>query len=63
MTLNFEDHLVSLLRPLGVYDLRPGAINRGELAAYGGQLDGAMEELDHTAREMKIGRASCRERV
>ena len=33
MTLNFEDHLVSLLRPLGVYDLRPGAINRGELAA------------------------------
>lgn len=54
MTLNFEDHLVSLLRPLGVYDLRPGAINRGELAAYGGQLDGAMEELDHTAREMNL---------
>ena len=54
MTLNFEDHLVSLLRPLGVYDLRPGANNRGELAAYGGQLDGAMEELDHTAREMNL---------
>ena len=54
MTQNFEDHLVSLLRPLGVYDLRPGAINRGELAANGGQLDGAREELDHTAREMNL---------
>lgn len=58
MTLKFEDYLVSLLRPLGVYDLRPGTINRGELAAYGGALDGAMEELDHTAREMNLTTAS-----
>ena len=29
MTLRFEDYLASLLRPLGVYDLRPGTVNRG----------------------------------
>ena len=54
MTLRFEDYLVSLLQPLGVYDLRTGTINRGELAAYGAQLDGAESELDHTAREMNL---------
>ncbi|MDE6281279.1 MAG: YmfQ family protein [Oscillospiraceae bacterium] len=54
MTLRFEDYLVSLLRPLGVYDLRAGTINRGELAAYGARLDGAEAELDHTAREMNL---------
>lgn len=54
MTLRFEDYLVSLLRPLGVYDLRTGTINRGELAAYGARLDGAEAELDHTAREMNL---------
>lgn len=54
MTLRFEDYLVSLLRPLGVYNLRTGAINRGELAAYGAQLDEAGAELDHTAREMNL---------
>lgn len=54
MTARSEDHLVSLLRPLGVYDLRPGTINRGELAAYGAQLDGAGQGLDHTAREMNL---------
>lgn len=54
MTLGFEDYLASLLRPLGVYDLRTGTINRGELAAYGAQLDAAEAELDHTAREMNL---------
>lgn len=54
MTLKFEDYLVSLLQPLGVYDLRIGTINRGELAAYGAQLDGAEGELNHTAREMSL---------
>lgn len=54
MTPKFEDYLVSLLQPLGAYDLRPGAVNRGELAAYGAKLDGAAEELDHTAREMNL---------
>lgn len=57
MTLRFEDYLVSLLRPLGVYDLRTGAINRGELAAYGAQLDEAGAELEHTAREMNLATA------
>ena len=33
MTENNEQRLAELLRPLGVYDLRPGTINRGELAA------------------------------
>ncbi len=46
--------MAALLRPLGVYDLRPGTINRGELAAYGVRLDGAAGELDHTAREMNL---------
>ena len=54
MTIRFEDELVRLLRPLGVYDLRPGTINRGELAAYGAQLDHGEDELDHTAREMNL---------
>lgn len=54
MTLKFEDYLVSLLRPLGVYDLRTGTINRGELAAYGAGLDGAEVELEDTAREMNL---------
>ena len=54
MTLGYEEHLAALLRPLGVYDLRAGTINRGELAAYGRALDGAGEELDLTAREMSL---------
>ena len=57
MTPKFEDYLVSLLQPLGAYDLRPGAVNRGELAAYGAKLDGAAEKLDHTAREMNLATA------
>jgi len=54
MTLKYEDYLVNLLRPLGVYDLRTGTINRGELAAYGGELDGGARELEETAREMNL---------
>ena len=57
MALKFEDHLVSLLHPLGVYDLREGTINRGELAAYGLELDGMGAELDDTAREMNLATA------
>lgn len=52
--VRFEDCLVNLLRPLGVYDLRSGAINRGELAAYGAELDSAELELEDTAREMNL---------
>lgn len=57
MTLKFEDCLVNLLRPLGVYDLRAGTLNRGELAAYGAKLDSALGELDATAREMNLATA------
>ena len=52
--LKTEDYLVSLLRPLGVYDLREGAINREELAVYGLVLDGREAELSDTAREMNL---------
>lgn len=52
--LRYEDYLVSLLRPLGVYDLQRGTINRSELAAYGAQLDGVELELEDTAREMNL---------
>ena len=57
MTVRFEDCLVNLLRPLGVYDLRPGTINRGELAAYGAQLGLGEDGLDHTYREMSLATA------
>ena len=54
MKLSYEDYLVSLLQPLGAYDLGRGTINRGELAAYGGELDLVNQELDDTAREMNL---------
>ena len=43
--MGYGAYLKDLLRPLGVYDLREGTINRGELAAYGRALDGAGEEI------------------
>lgn len=48
---------MALLQPLGVYNLRQGAINRGELAAYGAQLDAMGAQLDRTAREMNLSTA------
>ncbi len=55
--MSYESYLAELLRPLGVYDLREGTVNRGELAAYGGALDGVGAELDGTAREMSLATA------
>ena len=55
--MTHEDYLAALLRPLGVYDLREGAVNRGELGAYGKRLDGAEQELADTAREMNLATA------
>lgn len=52
-----EDYLAALLRPLGVYDLRAGTVNRGELGAYGKELDGMGQELEATAREMNLATA------
>ena len=55
--LKTEEYLVSLLRPLGVYDLREGTVNRGELAACGLALDSREAELNGTAREMSLSTA------
>lgn len=52
-----EEYLTALLRPLGVYDLRVGAVNRGELGAYGKELDRMEQELEDTAREMSLATA------
>lgn len=52
--MKHEEYLVELLRPLGVYDLSRGTVNRGELAAYGLELDGVWGALDETAREMSL---------
>ena len=49
-----QDYLATLLRPLGVYDLREGTVNRGELEAYGVRLDHMAGELEDTAREMNL---------
>lgn len=55
--MSYEDYLAELLRPLGAYDLKEGAVNRGELAAYGARLDGAEAELEETEREMNLATA------
>lgn len=52
------EQLVELLRPLGVYDLREGTVNRGELDSYALPLDESLTELDDTGREMSLATAS-----
>lgn len=52
--MDHEQNLVDLLRPLGVYDLSAGAVNRGELAAYGALLDAGGAALADTEREMSL---------
>ena len=49
-----EQNLVELLRPLGVYDLRDGAVNRGELGVYGMGLDEGGTQLDVLFREAML---------
>ena len=55
--MKHEQHLVELLKPLGVYDLNYGTVNRGELAVYGAALDGGFDSLEETAREMMLATA------
>lgn len=55
--MNHIEFLVGLLRPLGVYDLRPGTRNWAELEAYGQALDGGLGEIGETAREMSLNTA------
>lgn len=52
--MSHENCLLELLRPLGVYDLGKNSINRGELGAYGRELDEALETIEHIAREMSL---------
>lgn len=52
--MNYADYLVELLRPLGVYDLSAETVNRGELEAYGLELDRGLDGLEETAREMSL---------
>lgn len=55
--MSYKTYLVELLRPLGVYDLSAGRVNRAELDGYGAQLDGALEALEKTGREMCLATA------
>lgn len=50
--MRYADCLIELLRPLGVYDLSDGTVNRGELETYGLKLDQALAGLEETGREM-----------
>ena len=50
--MGYEQELIELLRPLGVYDLSDGTVNRAELAPYGWGLDAGLEELERCEREM-----------
>jgi hypothetical protein len=50
--MGYETYLVELLRPLGVYDLSEGTINREELAVYGVFLDQGEAHLEESEREM-----------
>lgn len=52
------EQLVELLRPLGVYDLREGTVNRGELDSYALRLDEGLDDLEDTGREMIVTTAS-----
>ena len=52
--MEHEQHLLELLRPLGVYDFSARSINRGELGVYGVGLDLGYEQLEETMREMSL---------
>lgn len=55
--MGYAEYLAELLRPLGVYDLTEGTINRSELEGYGHCLDEGAEELAETEREMCLATA------
>ena len=48
----YAGYLKQLMAPLGVYDLRAGAINEAELYALGSQLDRVAAGLDRLEREV-----------
>lgn len=47
----YEQFLINLLAPLGVYDLSAGSISEAELYALGRGLDAAAERIDYAERE------------
>ena len=55
--MGYERYLIELLRPLGVYDLSDGTVNRAELAGYGAKLDEGWDQLEVCAREMLLDTA------
>ena len=59
MTENNEQRLAELRRPLGVYDLRPWTINRGELAAYGRALGRVERGQAHPTRGISLSTAGA----
>lgn len=55
--MGYSDHLRTLLRPLGVYDLTEGSLSGSELDALGLGLDGISERLDYVERESGLATA------
>ena len=49
--MKHEQFLLELLKPLGVYDLNHGTLNRAELTAYAKVLDQLFEKLEGICRE------------
>ena len=47
----YEQYLIRLLAPLGVYDFSIGSINRSELTALGAGFDAMVGELERVERE------------
>ena len=55
--MGYSDHLRRLLRPLGVYDLRPESLSGAELEALGQGLDGVSARMDYVERESALATA------
>ena len=55
--MGYGDHLRTLLRPLGVYDLNEGSLSGSELDALGYGLDTLSERMDYVERESALATA------
>lgn len=55
--MGYAAYLIELLRPLGVYDLTEGTVNRSELECWGLLLDRGMDHLEESGREMCLATA------
>lgn len=52
--MGYAEHLRTLLRPLGVYDLTPGSLSGAMVEALGKALDDACAYLEHACRESLV---------